>query len=448
MKINKILNERVLIVISTVLFVSIFNLTYSKLIAPVYESWGSSENATPITYLLVSWILSVLPSLWMPVKLDRPSQFLFLIQYYVIFIPACFVLYNSSIPYIPPENVFNLVLLLFAGLSIIQSTYFLDLGRPISLQIKSWLYWRTLFIVMIGFICYTIYSFVGNFRLANLEEIYTVRSALADSVEDSGSRFGFYAQMWLAGFFFPLYAGLAMYTGRRWMLLFVAAGYLLLFGIGGSKSTILTFFYFPVIFCSLKLVKNYRIPLLIFSFCILISLGFLLDIFELTEISYWYVAIVNYRIWGIPALLIGQYYEFFSQNPVTYMSHVSGINYFISYPYDMDLPRIIGTYFYGFPVGSNAGFWAGDGIASFGPHGIIFISTICAIIFWVFDNIAKRFVCDFVIIAMAFIATSFGNISIFTLISSGGFGLLIIALAAMPASRKHTSVFRPIYIQG
>ena len=167
-----------------------------------------------------------------------------------------------------------------------------------------------------------------------------------------------------------------------------------------------------------------------------------MDLIGLTDSAYWYVAVVNFRTFSIPAHLIAQYYDFFGNNPLTYMSHVSGINMLIPYPYDMDIPRSIGMYYYEAPVGLNAGFWAGDGLAGFGPPGIIIMSVMCAVLFWVFDCIAKRYETRFVIIAATFIAVSFGNISLSTTIVSGGLGFLFIALFVLPSKGALHTVFR------
>lgn len=430
------------IVLSTVLYVLVFNWTYDKMIAPVYGYWGLAANPTPLSYLVISWVLSIIPSFWMRIKIVRPSQILFLIQYYVIFIPGCFVLYNSSKPYIMPENVLFIVLLMFAGLSIIQLFYYLPLGTNLHMRVNSSLFWSLLVTSMAFLVGYTIFSFGGNFQLANLEEIYSVRSALAEAVEASGSRFGFYAQMWLAGFYLPFCAAVGVATRRRWIFVLVAAGYLLMFGIGGSKTTLFSFIYLPGIYLWLKYSKKYTVAVFVLGLCGLLSIGALLDMIGFTDFAYWYVAVVNFRTFSIPAQLIAQFYDFFSNNPLTYMSHVSGFNLLHAYPYDTDIPRLLGMYFYETPVGSNAGFWAGDGLAAFGPPGIIIMSVVCAVVFWVFDSIAKR--CDpkFVILSVTFIATSFGNISLSTVMVSGGLGLLVVTLFVLPDKGMLRTAFK------
>lgn len=430
------------IVSSTLLYVAAFNWTYFKVIAPAYGYWGLTANPTPWPYLLISWVVCIVPSLWMRLKILRPSQIFFLIQYYVIFIPACFVLYNSSKPYIPPENALVVILLMFSGLTIIQAVYYVPLSVCFHVRTPSSSFWVAIIAIGAVLLGYTVYSFGANFRFANLEEIYSVRSALAEAVEGSGTRFGLYAQMWLAGFFFPFFAAVGVATKRKWLLVLAAGGYLLLFGIGGSKTTLFAFIYFPAIFLWLATAGRYRIPVFALGLCGFLSIGVLMEMIGWTDSAYWYVAVVNFRTFSVPAQIIGQFFDFFSNNPLTYMSHVSGINILIPSPYDMDIPRLIGMHYYAAPVGLNAGFWAGDGLAGFGPAGIVIMSVVCAIVFWIFDSVAKR--CDprFVIIAATFIATSFGNISLPTTVVSGGLGLLLVAIFVLPNKGTLRTAFR------
>jgi hypothetical protein len=91
----------------------------------------------------------------------------------------------------------------------------------------------------------------------------------------------------------------------------------------------------------------------------------------------------------------------------------------------------------------NAGFWASDGLAAFGPLGIIVLSAACAGVFWVLDSVASRYDTRFVMVALAFIATSFANVSLFTTLLSGGLGILTAALFVLPKRGVLSHARRP-----
>lgn len=158
------------------------------------------------------------------------------------------------------------------------------------------------------------------------------------------------------------------------------------------------------------------------------------DIVEI--ISTWYVAIIHARIFTIPQLTVGQYFDFFQNNPFTYGSHVTGINLIVSYPYASDIPRMIGKYFYEAELTANVNMWAQDGIASFGLIGIPLVSAIAMLIFWMFDSIAKIHDLRLTTVAIGNIALIFANGSIFTTIVSGGLFLLTIAFYFYPHEDK------------
>jgi len=433
------------LVASTILFILIFNWTYSAVIAPVYDSWGLSKNSTPWPYLFVSWVVCIVPSLWMPVRIERPSQLFFLIQYYVIFIPACFILYNVSKPVITEDSALMLIILMFLGLSVLQSVYYVPLIRIKYLRIHTRWFWFSFIVLLFSLVTYLIAAFGSDFYLANLEDIYTVRSALAGAISQRGNCFGFYAQMWLAGFFFPLCFAVGARAKRWWLIAVAMAGYLLLYGLGGSKTTLFSFIYFPAIILWLIYIKKNTIPVFMLGLCFLLVLGICLRMIGLEHVAYWYTAVVNFRTFSIPAQMIAQHYEFFNHNALTYMSHVNILKSFIPFPYDMDIPRTIGMYFYNAPVGANAGFWASDGIAGFGPIGIILMSFVCAFIFWVFDSMAKRYDPRFVIISATFIATTFANTPLPTTLVSGGLGFLFVALWLLPKKSLVRDGYRSPY---
>ncbi|MBI3584679.1 MAG: hypothetical protein HY096_12145 [Nitrospinae bacterium] len=424
--------NRLLLVFSTIAYVAIFQWTYERLVAPRYDYWGLSYDPIPFPYLQISWVLAIFPATWMPIKLRRPSQLLFFIQYFVIFIPSCFILYYSSKPEIPAEEALYLILIMFCGLSIIQSFYSFPLLRLNYPRMKSVPFWFLFFCAITVLIGYILFTLGRNFNIANFEDIYDVRSIASDIVEGTGSRFGFYAQMWLAGFFFPVCFAVGLFGKRIWLIVLSGVGYLILFGIFGDKTSILSFILFPLVYFWVSFSRKEALSVFILGLSLLLVLGIVFEKSGFSLLSLWYIAVVHFRTFSIPALTIVQYYDFFIHNPVTMMSHVNGINMLVHFPYDMNVPYTIGNYYYGSLLDANAGMWAGDGLAGFGPFGIIIMSIACGILFWVLDCISKPLDTRFVVVAITFIAMSFGNASLSTVIVSGGIGFLLVALFVLP----------------
>src|SRR4029079_15894664 len=131
----------------------------------------------------------------------------------------------------------------------------------------------------------------------------------------------------------------------------------------------------------------------------------------------------------------GQYFDFFSNNPETHYSHIKGVNWFVHYPY-ANTPGIeVGSFYSGDPtLDSTAHFWAADGLAAWGLAGVLLISVLCALVFWLLDSAAQRQNPRLATLVVCYVAFNLSNISIFTSLLSCGLGLLILLLHLMPTS--------------
>ncbi len=416
--------------LGVVAYIGAFLFSYEQWVAPRYAGWGLSYRDVPAGYIQISWVLCLISALWMPRDLTRPSQLLFFIQYFVIFIPTSFILYHAGRPELPPDEVLIIVLALFSGLTVLQASYKLPLLVIRRDGLSHRAFWRIFWCVAAGLVIYLLTVFGSHFQLASFKGIYGVRKVADELMTASGSSFSGYAQTWLSGFILPFLFSVGVFR-RRWdFVVIAAAGYFYLLGVGGSKTTMLAMVYLSAIYLLVRSGgKNAGVKIAIcFAGLLLFPAVLTLTGSAGGTIDTWYVAIIHSRIFNIPALSIGQYYSFFENHPLTYGSHISGINQFVIYPYDMDIPRTVGKYFYHAELTANVNMWAQDGIASFGLVGIPIVSTIAAVVFWLIDSIASRHDSRFVTVALGNIALSFANISLFTTIISGGLFLLIVAL--------------------
>jgi hypothetical protein len=439
------LAARLFIVAAIAVYYLAFAWTYERFVYPLQNSWGFGLNDIPVPYQCLNWVMVLSPALWMPLRFERPSLLLFLLQYLLVFIPATLVLYDSALPQLEPSQVCVLLVTLFTGLTIWQATYALPLLDVKRRAFSAPLFWSIFALFAAGSLVLNIVVLGTNFKLVDFNKIYDVRFSASDIVSSSGvGGLVLHAQMWLAGFFMPLlFAAGAMYR-KRWTYFIVGAVYVFLFGVAGAKSALLGL---PILVligmwvrthpeqASLRFVLGMTVLLLVpFAF---VGDGVLTQFF-LT----WYVELVHARIFAIQALNLGQYYNFFYDHPYTFWSHITGISSFITNPYTLDIPRTVGAYFYTMNIGENSGMWASDGIAALGLPGVLVISLIAALLMWLFDSVAARHDVRFVTLALGFIGISFTNISIATTLVSGGALILAIALYCMPPVRS--AVLRPL----
>jgi hypothetical protein len=93
----------------------------------------------------------------------------------------------------------------------------------------------------------------------------------------------------------------------------------------------------------------------------------------------------------------------------------------------------VGRFYSGDPMlDQNANFWAMDGLAGGGLLGVLFVSVLVALIFWLLDVAAEKHDLRFTALLVCFTAMNLANISLFTTLLSGGFGFLMPILYIMP----------------
>jgi hypothetical protein len=438
------LQDRLVFISLVAVYYGIFIWSYGALLEPWQAFWGFGRSELGVEYWILSWLMVLLPALWMPLELRRPSQLIFMCQYLLLFVPATLVLYSTDLPRLRPDEALQCLLVMFVGLTIMQSIYFLPLVRLPQVRVDPRVFWAAFFAITIAMLALVVIFLGANLQFIGLKAIYTVRRDAADLLQAQGGALVLYAAAWFAGVSLPVLFALAVY--RRSILLGAAvlAGYVFLFGVTGTKTAMLA----VVILGAAAIVSARRgagfSRLFVIGISLLLAFPVVFDAFgDLgREIQRWYVSFVHARIFGVPQLVMAQYLGFFAQHPETAWSQVAGIGAFVVDPYDMDLPRTLGYFYYGTPVGLNAGLWVQDGIAAGGLPAAILMSIVGAGVLWVFDSMTARVPPRFLFIAVAVIAISFMNTPLPTTLVSGGMALLaaLMYLAPRISGRRHHGI--------
>src|SRR5690606_13689630 len=140
-------------------------------------------------------------------------------------------------------------------------------------------------------------------------------------------------------------------------------------------------------------------------------------------------AVIFMRSFAIQGALTGVYMEFFSDNPVTYFTHVGPVRAFAEAVYNVPLGFVIGDHLGGEGAfNANASFWATDGLAALGVLGV----PVAAFIFILFMVVAKMLVSNEGVKFAACISIPFimalGNASFFTNMLTGGGAILYVVV--------------------
>ena len=421
--------QRAWLVLGIVTFAGGFQQVYLKWLYPVFGYYGFANSDPKVVYLWLAWGLSVVPALWMPIKLTRPSQLIYWVLYLTVFIPSMFVPLYVGLQDV--TEVVGLMVTLFAGFAVTGMSYYLPLLRFHPPSISPRAYRRVFFCVAAGLILWVLIIFRGNFRIVSFADIYDLRNAADDLMEGSSVH---YAVMWLSAVIGPFLLAWGIVRKRLSAFLAGVLVQVLVYSAMGAKSVMVSIVVVPVLALILR-DKGTSFGLRLSWSCALLTLALYLgrSLGGSDSLFFWLLSLVFMRTFGSSGLLTAWYHDFFLRNPLTYYSHIKGVSWFVVYPYTNPLGVEVGSFYSGDPtLDANAHFWATDGLAAWGLWGVMVASLVCALVFWVLDSTAKGHDLRLTTLMISFEALNLANISVFTTLLSGGLGLLMIFLYFAP----------------
>src|SRR5690348_14780844 len=141
------LAQRIILLITAVCFIALYQWIYINFLSVNFDSYGFEYYKSAAPYLPLSWILSLLPTLWMPIRLTRPSQLLCWMIYLTVYVPSMFIPLLASLD--PPADTCRLMLILFLGFSIISATYRLPLVPLKFARVSKEQFWRGFWVLWV-----------------------------------------------------------------------------------------------------------------------------------------------------------------------------------------------------------------------------------------------------------------------------------------------------------
>lgn len=416
-----------------------FRLVYVLWVSPYFAYYGLTYEDISFERQLLVWVLSIAPALWLPVRLTRPTEAIYLVLYATVYVPSIFIALQGG-QVAPPDDIL-LALALFLGVAVTGASYCFRVPRIVGANLPLPLLNAAIITLAVAGNAWIIATCYSIMRIPDLKEIYELRFANSDLVQNSLVR---YALMIMPGAVDPLLIAFGL-ARRSWIwLLSGIAGYVVVFMATGLKGDVL----FPLMAIGLwpLMRRRDRLPQRL-----ILGTGALLGVFALLEWAigidqpesslFALASILATRGFSIHGLLMSRYFIYFSSHPLTHFTHVNVIARIAGIPVTQLVNVEIGTEFWGSPdLSANAGFWAEDGLASLGLPGILVASALVAALFWLMDAICVRHDLRVCTIALLFQALNLANLSLFTSILSGGLGLSLLLLWAMPPHQALQSV--------
>jgi hypothetical protein len=421
--------RRILLVLGILCFIGLYQWDYINWLSPAFSYYGFEYYPPPTKYLVLAWICSVIPSLWMPLQIKRASQLGYWVLYLTVLIPSMFVPLFARLN--EPPDIAKLVLTMCLGFAICGAGYWVPLGYFRSLAVSKFVFWRCFFLLALVCSVWVVVALHSSIHLVSFAEVADLRGDTGDAI--SGTLVN-YPLMWLYGAINPFMVAWGLYYKK--IPLFVAGvlGQVLVYSIFATKASLLSILFIVGLYLMSRpgrMAFAQRLTWSVVALFLALCLSFALSR-EPSLVLLGLLFLVFFRSFGLAGLLTGQYYCFIQHNPLTYFSHVKGINWFLHYPFHYQLGTEIGYYYYTPLVDTTAHFWATDGLAALGLPGILVISAVCALLFWFIDSISRKHDPRLAGLVIFYATYSLANLSMFTTLLSGGLGLLIAFLYVVP----------------
>ena len=420
------------LLLSVLILLAVWNWSYIYVISPAYRYAGLTYNPPAPFYLMLAWVMALMPALWMPLELQRPSQMPYWLLYMLVIVPVCFIPFYTL--HTSPESIALMVFLVVASFGLLGCTYRLSLIKMPRSSLSGVSFWLLLMIFSLLLYGYIVSVFGLQFTnlSSSLLDVYDTR---AEYKAEAQGGFSLYAVSWLSKIINPFLIAYALVYRVPLLLLIGFTGQFFLFSITGLKGTLLSSVFVIIALIPLKFRERFSSIMTAGTVTLLLSCG-LIDVLRGTYPVM--SGILIRRILIIPGYLTGCYYEFFAENPKVFLSH-SIFRGFFEYPYSQSPALLIGTaysYREGVAGNANANIWA-DAFANFGFPGFFLWTLVLGLLFWIYDSIAYNR--DYKLATMILLIPSmtFSNSALLTSLFTHGILLAICILYFMPAERPN-----------
>jgi hypothetical protein len=424
---SNMLRSRVAIVLSCLFYVCTFVVIYRWVIVPVWGYEGFRQRAT-LPRQVTAGILASLPGLWMPIRLERPSQVVYWMLYLLVVAPACLVsLWALEDQSSGPLMLSVCLIGLFALTGLVYRIPLLPLPRA---RLERYEFGVLLVLISTIFYAVLISSFGFHFHFVSFADTYAVRAEYQATL-DNAPVLTAYAISWQAWVLNPFVMAMGLrWRHPSWLLIGVAAQFAI-YTISAFRSMLFSAALLLYLFWVMKSGRAFGSRFVTTWTTVFATAG-ALQYFGVALIP---AAFITVRMAALPGLLTGYYYEFFSLHPHAMLGH-SIFRSLVGYPYAVQPPYLIAsTYFHNPTMESNANLWA-DGFANFGYVGLAIAALLFAIVLWLYDSMAFGSDKRFAALAIGLPAFALANTGILTALLTNGIGFAMVLIYLMPPASE------------
>ncbi len=427
----KYIKDKAIVLIMLIIYIALLKWAYVTSISKLFSYMGYTYHDLSVIAIIISWMLPIIPIIWMPLTIQRPSQIIYWLLYLSVVVPSCIIPWYSLKLDITVLCMLIIVLLMVFG--IIGLIYRIPLVRIPRINIT----WNIFGVIML-FIAVALYFMVVSvygfhIKYVPLTDVYAQRLEYSIKALQT-STIVLYAINWLGNVINPVLLVWGLYKNKTLLVIGGILGQLFIYSINGSKLVFLSIVLILALFILIKIFKLKRFSLTLISLFIMLFLVCI--IIDWYSKGIFFSSLFIRRLVVTPGLLTGYYFDFFSIHEKVVLSD-SIFSKLAQYPYSWPFQNLIGsTYFGSIEASANANIWA-NAFAHFGFCGQIVFSIIFAVVLWIYDSIAqdKLILGTLIISIYAFV---FANTGLLTSLLTGGFWLSVLIVYLIPVDKDNT----------
>ena len=403
---------------------------------PVYGYLGMPYTPLGIEHYMMLLVLAGIPGFFLKQRATKPGDFAVSVIYFFCYIPAISLGTCSGL--LVGEAYAAHILCLFIGFCTLQYLAQMPVSSFRRPHIRPAAFICIVLFFYFWFLAWIVAENYSTMRLAGFFTVYDQRSVGGQAIGTSG-----YALGMLAGAVNPLLMSYGLFGKRRFLLFLGIVGQFVCFSVAANKIMIFAVIYIPVMYFLVGRRAghlSHKFPPIVwmgpaYMFLLLVGLGFATIYFQTLSINAdAFASQLLMRLILLPGSVTTQYAVFFQTNPLTYMTHVGFGRFIADSPYAQEVSLVLGAYLADQDRGMNANvnFFAYDGIASFGPIGMIVMGFIVGATLSIANRLVRRDMLHVVLVSMSALSFQMAEGSYFSAMLTYGGGLLFALFFLMP----------------
>lgn len=423
--------SKVLLCVAT--YVLSFQWSYANVLVPVYWYVGYRYSSS-FAVRLLGIGLALLPAVWMPKRLARPSQLVYWLLYLTVIIPVATVTlhsYPGTFPY-----ALSAVLSVVGAFAVLGFVYQIPLRPYRRGRLQQHHFWALLIVIAAASYAAILATFGLKINLPSFSEVGLLRMEYKEALMNASPLVA-YAVDWMGYVLNPFLIVVGFMSRKRFALVAGIAGQLLIYAITGFRTMVLSTLFLAALYILLQVPERLGSRIGISA----VGMALVSSALYIWAGSVLLASLVLERLTAIPGLLTGYYFAFFTSNPKMLLSH-SVLRHFITNPYSQEPPLLIGnTFFPGKGMYANVNLW-GDAFANFGYPGVFAFTALLGLLFWFYDSITTAHDVRFSALVLAMPAVALANTGLLTCMLSHGMGFAFLVMLAAPIGLERPLSYR------